>query len=38
MRELIRTCIDRGLDLKIYVRKYLKDRPKEPETGVYNGA
>jgi len=37
MRELIRKCHERGLDLSIYVRKWLKDRPKEEATGIYKG-
>ena len=37
MRDLIRIAYKTNADLGQYVRAFLKNRPKEKETGVYNG-
>jgi len=37
MKEIIRVCIAKNLDLGSYVRVFLKQRTQEPETGIYNG-
>lgn len=37
MKELIRLAYNSNADLSTYVRAFLKNRPKEKETGIYNG-
>lgn len=37
MKTIIRMCIENNIDLAKSVRTFLKNRPKEAETGIYNG-
>lgn len=36
MKEIIRICYEQNIDLKTYVRMYIKALPKSPLTGIYN--
>lgn len=37
MRDIIRYCHEKNLDLKLHIRAYIKLFPKVEETGIYKG-